>query len=307
MKVFIFFIFTFLTLLNFSLIVSAGEPLFGYVYTTDLQPKEKWEIEQWITDREGQAHGTFHHFDMRTEVEYGVTDNFQMSVYANYMYAIESGNSVRGLTEGIEIPSDHDPTQPYNQFRFDGFSIEGIYRVLSPYLDPVGLSFYLEPEFGPFSNGVELRAIVQKNFLDDQLVLAGNAWVEFEKEVGSNLVVPGSNDIPDGSVNNASYAEIDLGASYRFISNWSAGLEFRNHNEYSGFTLSQSAQNHAAFFFGPNVHYGAQHWFFTLSVLRQIGVMTYTNDQQAEMYNGLLYGDEHTTWDGIRLKLGFPF
>ena len=164
-----------------------------------------------------------------------------------------------------------------------------------------------EPEFGPYSNGVEFRGIVQKNFFDDQLVVAGNIWVEFEKEVGSNLVVPGSTDVPDGSVANATYAEIDLGASYRFIANWSVGLEFRNHNEYQGFTLSQNAQDHTAFFLGPNIHYGAEKWFFTFAILRQLGTFVYTDDQKAEMYNGLLYGDEHTTWDGIRLKIGFPF
>src|SRR3954471_3982484 len=81
-------------------IVRADEPLFAYVYTTDLLPKHKWEVEQWITDREGQAHGRFHHLDMRTEIEYGLEDNLQLAVYANYRYANESGNSVRGLTEG---------------------------------------------------------------------------------------------------------------------------------------------------------------------------------------------------------------
>ena len=286
--------------------VFAGEPLFGYSYTTDLLPEGKWEFEQWLTDREGQDQGTFHHLDMRTEVEYGVTDNFQVALYFNYMYAEEDGNSVRGKTEGMEIPASHDPNTPYKEYRFDGISIEAMYRVYSPYVDPIGLAFYVEPEIGYYSNGLEFRGILQKNYMDDQLVLAANLWIEFEREQGTNLVVPDSDEVPDGDFSNATYAELDLGASYRFAPHWFVGLEFRDHNEFHGFTLKQSEQDHMAFFLGPNVHYAAQNWFMTFAVLRQIGVIAYSDDQKAETSRGLLYGNEHTTWDGIRLIVGVP-
>jgi hypothetical protein len=284
----------------------AGEPLFGYLYTTDLQPKNTFEIEQWLTDREGQAQGHFHHLDMRTELEYGITDNFQLSGYLNYMYADEENNSVRGKTEGIEIPYDHDSNKSYRAARFDGISIEATYRVLSPYIDPVGLAFYVEPELGQYESGLEIRGILQKNYFDDTLVLAANAWIEFDREQGTNLVVPGDTSLPDGSWSNATYAEIDFGASYRFISNWSVGLEFRNHNEYAGWTLAQTNQDHSAFFLGPNIHYATQKWFMNFSVLRQLGTIAYNDEQKAEMSHGLLYGNEHTAWDGIRLIVGFP-
>lgn len=283
----------------------ADEPLFGYVYTTDLLPKGKWEVEQWVTDREGQAYGHFHHIHFSTELEYGLEDNLQVALYVNSQYADESFNSVRHLTEGIEIPWNHDPTKPYSAWGFDGFAAEVVYRVMSPYLDPIGLAFYIEPEISSTDSGLELRAIVQKNFLDDRLVLAGNFWVEFEREAGSNLVVPGSMDSPDGAKDEATMAEFDLGASWRFMPNWSIGLEFRNHNEYAGWTLNHSHQDHTAFFLGPNIHYGGERWFFTLSALRQIGAVAFTDEQRAEMKGGLLYGDEHTTWDGIRFKLGY--
>ena len=254
---------------------AADEPLFGYVYTTDLLPKGKWEVEQWITDREGQAYGRFHHLHFATEVEYGLEDNLQVSAYLNYSHADAAANSVRHLTEGIEIPFDHNPNKPYSATKFDGVSFEAIYRVMSPYTDPFGLAFYIEPEFGSEESGLELRAIVQKNFLDDRLVLAGNFWVEFEREAGSNLVPPGSTAIPDGAKSDATMAEFDLGASYRFMPNWSVGLEFRNHNEFEGWTLNHSDQEHSAFFLGPNIHWAGQRWFATLSVLRQIGAVAF--------------------------------
>jgi hypothetical protein len=287
--------------------ILAGEPLFGYVYTTDTVPKGKWEVEQWITDRDGQAAGFFHHFDMRTEAEYGITDNFQLAVYANYFYAFESANSVRGKTEGLELPYNFDSSQTYNQGRWDGLSLEAEYRFLSPYIDPFGFAFYIEPAFSYRENGLEFRSIFQKNFFDDLLVLALNVWVEFDREQGSNLVEPGSDEVPDGAWNNATYMEYDLGGSYRFMSNWYAGLEGRIHNEYQGWTLSRNSQAHTAYFFGPNIHYGSEHWFFTISFLRQLGALPLTDEQQAQTVNGKLYGDEHTNWDGIRLKVGVPF
>jgi hypothetical protein len=300
-------VFPLLPFLLAPLAAHAGEPLFGYVYTTDTAPKGKFELEQWITDREGQAQGRFHHIHFNTEVEYGVSDRFQVSLYGNLMYDNDSGNSVRGRTEGIEIPFDHDSSQPYKRLRFDGISAEFLYRVLSPYTDPFGFALYLEPEVSPRDTGFEFRTIFQKNFFDDQLVLALNGWIEWENEKGSNLVAPGSSDTPDGMPAQATMVEADFGASYRVSSNWFVGLEFRNHNEFRDYSISPSHQDHTAYFAGPNIHYASQKWFFTLSALRQLGAVAFDDDQRAQMKGNLLYGDEHTTWDGIRLKIGVPF
>jgi len=284
----------------------AGEALFGYVYTTDVVPKGKTEVEQWITDREGQAHGHFHDIKLATEVEHGITDNFQLSGYLNTSYIDASGNSVASLTEGIDIPAGHDPARPYRALRFDGVSAEAIWRVLSPYKDPVGLAFYVEPEVGPRERAIEFRAMLQKNFMDDRLVLAANAWVEFEHE-NNGWFTPAGGGAPEQEIEKASMAELDLGASYRFRPNWSVGLEYRNHNEFEGYTLSHSHQEHTAHFLGPNIHHGGERWFFTLTALYQLHATPYNDDQRAVIHNGRIYGDEHTRWDGLRLKIGRSF
>lgn len=285
----------------------ADEPLFGYVYTTDLLPQGKYEVEQWVTDRAQQAHGRFNDFQLRSEFEYGLTNDLQVAGYLNYSYLDASHNSVQGLTEGIDIPASHDSSRPFNEWRYDGVSVEFIWRVLSPYKDGWGLAFYAEPEYGPREKGLELRVITQKNFMDDRLVLAANLWVEPEREDSSNLVMRGSDEMPEGGKMRMTMAEIDIGASYRFASNWSAGLEFRNHNEYSGFSVSHNDQEHTAFFLGPNIHYASQRWFFTLAALRQIHAKAYNKDQEAQIHDDLIYGDEHTRWDGIRMKVGYTF
>lgn len=294
-------------LLSHAPVSTAGEAVFGYVYTTDLMPKGKSELEQWITDRRGQAYSRFDDFNLRTEYEYGITDNLQVSGYLNYSYQWAHGNSVRHATEGLDMPWNHDAGQSYHGARFDGVSAELVWRVLSPFKDPIGLAFYLEPEVGSRERGLEFRGIVQKNLLDDRLVLAGNLMIEAERERGSNLVDPEMPEMPSSGRAKATYAEIDLGASYRFASNWSAGLEFRNHNEFGGYSLAHSHQDHTAIFLGPDLHYGGKRWFFTLSALRQLHAITYTHEQGNQMHDGMLFGDEHTQWDGIRLKVGYSF
>jgi len=273
----------------------AGEPLFGYVYTTDVMPKGKTEIEQWVTLREDQANGHFHDVKLRTEVEHGITDNFQIAGYLNTSYISANRNSVNGTTEGLDIPPAHNPARPYNKFRFDTVSAEMIWRVMSPYKKPFGLAFYVEPEIGPHERAIELKVIAQKNFLDDRLVLAANAFVEFEHEE------------QDGEIEKATQLEFDAGASYRFRPNWSFGIEYRNHNEFVGYTLGHGSQEHTAHFVGPNIHYGSQKWFFTLSALYQIHAKAYNDEQRDNIVNGRIYGDEHTRWDGIRLKIGRVF
>ena len=45
----------------------ADEPLFGYVYTTDILPKGKGEVEAWSTSREGRSQGRYHLWQGRAE------------------------------------------------------------------------------------------------------------------------------------------------------------------------------------------------------------------------------------------------
>lgn len=293
--------------LVFSTAAHAGEPLFGYLYTTDTLPKGKVEVEQWITDREGQAHGHYHGLNFRTEAEVGATNNLQLSLYKNYTYIDAANNSVEGYTEGSDLPPDHNGLTPYRGWHSDGVSFEGTWRVRSPYTHNGGVGFALQLEYetGPKEKGLEFRIIAQKNFLQDRLVVVSNTWIEFEKEQGSNLGNVTSGDAPSFVKDKATYLEQDLGVSYRFRPKWSAGVELRNHNEFGGWGLSD--QDHTAFFLGPNIHYGGERWFATLSALYQIGAHAFSDDQRAQMYHGKLYGDEHTTWDGIRLIFGRTF
>jgi len=67
-------------------IVRADEAIFAWTYTTDLLPKGRWEFEQWVTSRWEKEHGTYSVLDFREELEYGLTDDFQIALYLNHHY-----------------------------------------------------------------------------------------------------------------------------------------------------------------------------------------------------------------------------
>src|SRR4051812_41464649 len=61
----------------------AGEKQFGYVYEPATLGPGAVELEQWVTPRFGKAGGVFSEFDLRTELEVGIVDNLQTSLYLN--------------------------------------------------------------------------------------------------------------------------------------------------------------------------------------------------------------------------------
>jgi hypothetical protein len=274
----------------------ADEALFGYLYTTDSLPAGHWEYEQIQTLREGKARGSYTSLDLRNELEYGVTDRFSASLYLNSSYI---------YTKNVYDPEDVSQNLPdQNDFGINGVSVELKYRLLSPYLDPVGFSIYAEPEIeirdaqagaSEIERAIELRAILQKNFLDDTLIAAGNLMLEPEWELA------------DGARARELWAELTFGVSYRFMPNWYVGLEFRNHREFPDMDLGQ--QEHSAFFVGPNVHYGSEKWWATLTFLPQI----YGHPQDlgrggdgVEIADSRLHLGQHEVFE-TRLKFGINF
>ena len=127
----------------------------------------------------------------------------------------------------------HDPATPFDSYHFESVSFESIYRLLSPYKAPIGLALYFEPSVGDQETELEWKILLQKNWLEDRLVWALNInyELEFEKEEEAEWERDG-------------VFEWFTGISYRFIRNWSAGLEFWNHHEFADATVHE----HSAYF-----------------------------------------------------------
>ena len=270
------------------------ESLFSRTYTTETMPARQFEIEQVIRNRSGRAYGDYSATDLRTEFEYGITDALQAALYVNYGYLSAGG-----------APDDDDPAAESGFTRsrtyLQGFSTELIYRVMSPVLDPIGLAFYFEPEiyFTDPHNGLkydgtfatEYRVLFQKNFFNDQLILAYNliAEIEFIRFAGT----PGWRGELD--FNN------ELGLSYRIASNWYGGVELRNHNEFGDF----SKHEHSIIWAGPALHYRAARAWGTLGVLYQIfGSPNGATDLGAAVA-GNRFLRSHESLE-TTLKIGFP-
>ena len=290
----------------------ADEPIFGYVYTTDLLPKGQKEVEQWATLREGRSQGDFHLLQTRTEVSYGLTDKLQLSGYLNLAYADVLHDTPSGDTAPPEVFADYrvDPASRYKKFRVESVSAEAFYRVLSPYTSPVGLAVYFEPSIGPRTKELEARVILQKNFMDDRLIFAANATLGYEwrKLHGDPTADPLSEDFVD-HWDKETDVNFGLAGSYRFASNWSAGAELQNEHEWAGLNPFDGAnKTNLAWYTGPTLHYAGRHMFATATVLFQLPWAADYADDPADSFvvHGITNGDDFEKYR-FRFKVGYYF
>jgi hypothetical protein len=234
------------------------------VYTTDLLPRGQKELEQWTTWRHEQISGQFDDLALRTAIEYGLTDRLQTSLYLNYAWdrAYHNGPFAR-TTPSESFSSDHPaPDAHYQATRFIGVSGEAIYRWLSPYIDPLGVAWYIEPTLGPQFREVENKLILQKDYLDDRLIVAFNLTYAPEFRLLQNDSGIGRNWSEETELN--AY----LAASFRFRPNWSSGFELLNEREYNSFNFTH--WTNSGYYLGPSIHLGAKSFYVTAVLLAQL-------------------------------------
>ena len=284
-----------------SFTARADEPLFGFVYTTDLLPQGGKEIEEWASWRHQKNSGYFDELEGRTEFEYGLTDRLQVALYANYNWTQAYHNGPFGATTPPEQFSDYvvGPDDHFNASRFVGVSGELIYRILSPYTDAFGLALYTEPTVGQNFRETENKIIVQKNFLDDLLVLAFNFTYAPEFRYLSDPTGIGSSWQEETDTN------FGFGASYRFIENWSAAFEFENEHEYNSFIFNHETNN--GYYLGPTLHYGGERIFVTMTALWQMPWASPHTDTVPGALVGGYIGDNDFERFRFRVKAGYTF
>ena len=241
----------------------ADENLFGYTYGAETLPKGETELEFWATDRRGKGEGHYDAQDYKLELEHGFTDRFTVSAYANFV-----SHHIRGLEPEIE--------RTHRNFAFQGLSAEFKYNVLSPYKDGFGLTLYAEPGWSRIHSvegekgteyELELKAIVQKNFLDDRLIWAANLTFEpeWEKKKEFDPVAARSESEWEKELK----LEVSSGLSYRFAPGWYAGVEGRYASVYPDWTSGLHRETYAVFA-GPAIHYGSEKWWATLAYTPQL-------------------------------------
>jgi len=267
----------------------ADEQYFGYTYSAEVLPKGGTEFEFWATDRRGKSDGHFDAQDYRLELEHGFTDRFTVAGYANF-----AGHHIRGLEP------DFDTTN--RDFAFRGLSAEFKYNVLSPYKDGIGLTFYAEPGWSRIHGGgergteyeLELKALIQKNFMNDRLIWAANLTFEPEWEREVEVAPTGERDI---EWEKELKLEVSSGLSYRVAPGWFLGGEARYASVYPDWTNGLHRETYAVFA-GPSIHYGGKKWWFTATYLPQLFGSPSPDGSRAL--------DEYEKRE-FRIKLGYNF
>ncbi len=251
---------------------NATERYFTYTYEPETMPQGVTEFEQWVTLRtqkkvdEGTRVDNFNRWELREEFEYGVTDNYSVSLYLN-----TSAESFRDATTG----DDH------SDFRFDGVSIENRYMVLNPAEHPVGLALYLEPRYSGDEAEIEEKIILGQRVGD---------W-----KWAFNLVH--ATEWSDNLHTTEGEVEADFGLTRQLNKRWSLGFELRDHNELPDYHFWENT----AIFIGPVVTYTQEKWWATLTVMPQV----YGNNFQGNPDSDHSFDLEGHERVNVRLIFGF--
>jgi hypothetical protein len=264
----------------------ADEPMFGYVNTTDLLPKGKWQLEQWASLKVGDGPGRYRAIEGRSELDYGAADDLQLTAYLTYSHLDSRLTAEEALAAGATTVGRRVHTT------LDSVTGEAIWRLASPYLQPVGLALLADVTAGRERPVFGLKAIAQKNFREDTLILAANARVEFgERELSPVTLTRRA----------VRRTELSLGASYRFRPNWSGAVELRHRRRHVEGGLQRTA-----LFLGPSLHYGGERWFCTMTALVRVSSRL-SRPRPDEFLSGRALLAESARWDGLRLRVGRTF
>lgn len=222
----------------------ADDQPFLTLYMTDIDSQGEREVEQWLGLKTGETGGSYSDFLSRTEIEYGITDDLQGSVYVNYEWDRAGSHA---------LPSSMDTRNSV------GVSGELIWRLLNSDFDPIGLAFYAEPSWNTDEREVESKILLQKNFLNDALRCALN--INFEDDW----------DRTNNAWQRSSAIEFDAGIAYAVTADLSAGIEFDNERAFEGLVMGGAAREQAsAFFLGPTIHYEPLPWKLTFGAQAQL-------------------------------------
>ena len=209
----------------------AGVRHFTFLYEATTSAPGSFESENWVTWERGDNPERSDELTFRHEIEIGITDRFQASIYlADWFYEKHPGHS---------------------GFTYSDSAIELIYNLTNPVVDPIGLSVYQEYKAGDRLFEWESKLIAQKNL--GRWILAYNATLEAVWE-GQGLTER------EGEFSQA------LGASYEISPRLSVGIEFLHEFVFPEWRDDEKIRN---VFVGPNVSFRHQSWFVTVTALAQ--------------------------------------
>ena len=264
-------------------IAHADENYFAYSYGSETLPKGGTEAYLWVTDRREKDLGSYNAQDYKFELEHGFSDRFQASAYVNFV-----SHHIDGLAPELGN-QDRD-------FAWNGIQASFKYAFTSPYKDGIGVALYVEPGFSRYGKksgeranqvSLETKLLLQKNFLNDKLILVGNVTAEQEFE-----------HVGGGEWESELEFEVSSGLAYNVAPGLHLGAEGRYTAAYENFP-NEFQRSDYAIFLGPTVHYATRKWWATLSYQPQISGGPKVRSTSLNLAD---YEKRE-----IRLKLGYNF
>ncbi len=207
----------------------AGVRRFTYIYEATTSVPGSVELENDVAWERLGPHESGVEF--RHELEFGVTDRLQASIYlADWSYTRSRENS---------------------GFTYSDSAVELIYNLTSPVIDPVGLALYQEVRLGERLLELESKVIAQKDY--GPWIVAYNATLEA---------------VWEGEGWNSRSGEFQqvLGVSREICPSFSVGLELLHEFIFPDWRDQERTRN---LFVGPNASYRRGKWFVTVTALAQ--------------------------------------
>lgn len=262
--------------------VSADEYFWIYARGSDTLPKGAIEAKLADISRLDKDSGDYTFHDVRTEVEYGLTD--RLSIFAeaaifHHDYSVDDPD----LNPMFETQGG--ASERFRDTQFAGYELGMKYNVLSNYKSPIGLAFGLAYErrdryrldgSAIDQDSFEVSAYLQKNFLDDTLMFVLTPRIELERRKSP------------GVLEEEIAFSLAAGMTYRVRPNLYLGLEFRHQSDYlnpqedgefnpelnrSSFDLFDfrlGSQHQRGNYFGPTAHLAMKEWWVTGGILWQV-------------------------------------
>jgi hypothetical protein len=252
--------------------IYADERRFTYVYEPETLPAGAFEVENWVTlgvERNATVgQENYRRWDLRQELEYGVTDWYSAALYLN-----ESVENFRNPESGAN-ESDSD---------WKGVSLENRFNVVNPATHAIGVTLYLEGRYSGDEAELEEKIILGQRHGKWKWALNLIHATEWENDLHSTEGEAGAT----------------MGIAYDLGKHWSLGLEFRNENLLPEYQSWESS----AFFVGPVLSYRRERWWAALSVMPQIYGWNNSASQDGDSHLEL---NDHEKLN-VRLLFGFNF
>lgn len=233
--------------------VEAGARRFTYVYEATTSPPGSFELENWVTWKTSpRENRRFNSVDFRHEIEFGVTEHLQASVYlANW-----------GYRENLDA-NEHG-------FSYQSSALELIYNLTNPTTDLLGAAVYGEIVGGPEEFELESKVILQKNI--GRFVLGYNATLEAAWE-GEHLEEHG------GELSQS------IGVSYEISPSFLVGAELLHEIDIPDWSETEDSVVYG----GPNLSYRRGNRWATVTPLVQMTHIASEVDVQTRLIFGFSF------------------